>query len=519
MIDFLQIQKHIREQQQLAKTDKNRLVRTIPFVEQSAPTAKEINDLVRRFSKTPPVDLPYSFIIDLANAYSWWREGFVVTQTAFVPNAAFRIPRLQISGMKKNLLRTYTTHLFRLLRLIKWDCFGGRSPISKALNVLVSIKAVNGNHDINANNRQIGNEVVPNELITGVPPMSQEDLDLEAAMIADSQIQAGFVNLDDLAEQYPELHATKMRMQSMFPQRFHIEGDIIGTTEAKQWDDDDMVNLNSIITHDGEARLSIIPKMVEFISPGSRFTPELKAASLSAEEQKALSLFKEFDAKVQVQAKKEREQVRSQRMKNFNDLKRTSPARRAMPTHNLKAVQRKEVTRKKEEPKKEAWIAMIDDSSSMSSDKTVMPVVKAILAQMLLDVIEEKSELYICVFESALDYTSAIAIRNKEEAMEHLKDGGKDWLPSFSRGVTDIEKSVEQLFACIKKGEFNRHTEITADTVKVVVINDGNDTVNNPDRYYGDGNVLNAFMIGGENETLKKLCETNNGKFEVVRTR
>ena len=173
-----------------------------------------------------------------------------------------------------------------------------------------------------------------------------------------------------------------------------------------------------------------------------------------------------------------------------------------MPTFKLKLARRELLVRKDTPDKKQMLILLIDDSGSMQTEQKMMWV-KSLLYDRLDAVARGEGILYITMFVNNCDLANTLCIKDKRDAVALIKTG---WMPSFNGGGTDIERAVREMCLCIKTGRIGKH-RLEGENPQIVVINDGQDTVNGK---YKPDVITHGFILGQDNDGMRNMISNNN---------
>lgn len=172
-----------------------------------------------------------------------------------------------------------------------------------------------------------------------------------------------------------------------------------------------------------------------------------------------------------------------------------------MPTFGYKLASNQLTVKTPKQSGKQLLVLAIDASSSMTQTGK-QEWVKAIILNRLDAVAKGEAKLIICWFENSIYESHISYIETKQQAVEFAKTmrihcGG---------GATNVAHVIEQITCRIDNNLF----KIEGENPQIVVMNDGQDTVNPFLLKY----TTNAFILGQDNEGFKSLIVSNGGHYE-----
>lgn len=205
-------------------------------------------------------------------------------------------------------------------------------------------------------------------------------------------------------------------------------------------------------------------------------------------------------------------QRRSLRMTSFEQIANIEVIQKLLPSYSTKLLTQdlRVDSPVKTTENKQKIIILIDRSGSMSSgDKSKW--IMAFLADRLKSVMEEEAEIFVSNFEAYNNDLHFYHAYDKESALKLMKD--YSWYPSG--GGTDIGGIIEYIADEINiRGKLhNLKIDLSKEKVEILVINDGQDSVNRKSLPW----KTNALTLcDGINEELKRLCMNTDGKYVFV---
>lgn len=182
------------------------------------------------------------------------------------------------------------------------------------------------------------------------------------------------------------------------------------------------------------------------------------------------------------------------RMSNLSGL--------VMPTFNYKFATKQMIIRKDRQQQKQLLVLLIDVSGSMNrGDKKDW--VRAILTNRYEAVIAGKAELYISTFLKDVS-EDFIRIHDKKS----VDNAMNNFFPKFNGMNTNIENALKSTISMIKSKKLGKHTINHLANPQIVVMNDGEDEV---DDEYTPEIITNAFILGTDNDEMKTIVENSGG--------
>jgi hypothetical protein len=252
----------------------------------------------------------------------------------------------------------------------------------------------------------------------------------------------------------------------------------------------------------------------------------IRALNLSREQVsllKQLSVFDKMEGLAAKKIKSEEEDPLSKtkefvRMRKFSDIaKLENKSVMLDPDFEEKMLKKSFYLEKgiKVKEVKQSLIMLIDDSGSMNNYKKV-GWVKALMLNRCNEVSKGEAELFICTFETQLDRTRWVVIRNEEQALAAWKDF--DNIFGFNRGGTDVQGVLEETVEWIDRGHVvgddGKQHSFDGNRPQICIINDGQDRV---DSTFIPRIETHAFILEGSNDNLKKSCFRSGGTYSSFR--
>jgi hypothetical protein len=195
-------------------------------------------------------------------------------------------------------------------------------------------------------------------------------------------------------------------------------------------------------------------------------------------------------------------------MRNYSDVVNLSPqSQRFRPDYGIKFAKKQLIVRNKVASERQALVLAIDNSGSMNDPDKKMWV-KTYLTHMLDAVANGEGEVYICWFESSVDDKNVVKVSTREEAIAYFEKG---FLGNFNMGGTNVGYSIDQISKAFNSGKFGPHEIGDRFNPQLVIINDGNDTV---DPNYVSPFVTHAVVLGMDNQELKQLVTSSGGDYQ-----
>lgn len=182
------------------------------------------------------------------------------------------------------------------------------------------------------------------------------------------------------------------------------------------------------------------------------------------------------------------------RMSNLSGL--------VMPTFNYKFATKQMIIRKDRQQQKQLLVLLIDVSGSMNR-RNKKDWVRAILTNRYEAVIAGKAELYISTFLKDVS-EDFIRIHDKKSVDYAINNS----FLKFNGMNTNIENALKSTISMIKSKKLGKHTINHLANPQIVVMNDGEDEV---DDEYTPEIITNAFILGTDNDEMKTIVENSGG--------
>jgi hypothetical protein len=212
----------------------------------------------------------------------------------------------------------------------------------------------------------------------------------------------------------------------------------------------------------------------------------------------------EFRGKIK--SNKITDKLKFQQMQDYSDVSRLqNMSSMLMPNFKYKLATKDLIAKRTVPANKQCLVLLIDYSGSMSCYEKISWV-NAIVYNRLSYVINNSAELFIVFFIGSPDFNNAIHIKTKQEAINF----GKNFRYNPNGGITDIESTLKETIKAINNRKIGRHV-ITSEKPQIVVMNDGQDHI---DENYKPEIITHGFILGQDNNDLKKVIQSSGGHFE-----
>lgn len=203
-----------------------------------------------------------------------------------------------------------------------------------------------------------------------------------------------------------------------------------------------------------------------------------------------------------IKAVKVKAERKVSRMEEYSQLPQlANMSSKLLPTFNYKFATKQLLVKQDKQATKQNLLLLIDDSGSMSY-AAKMQWVEALVYNRLDAVLQNNARLMIAWFEGKIHrYT---IIENRQQAKDFILN--KKSFGSFNGGGTNIERALKEGLNLIKEKFNSDHTNS-----QILIINDGQDEI---DPKFKPGITTSVFILGTDNNNLKKVCINSGGMYE-----